>query len=405
MKNFFLKEQSFFLQGKTLELLMRMQKKFVKTYESKKSARGVVLRMMDEIPTIDLSPFVFQGGGRGDDDNKGETIVVLDEAKRKCADALGKCFKRHGFCYLENVGLEKEDIESVFREAKLFFEGQSTEHKEGELVQWEPKTNTGYAKYRAEVLNDLRLPDEKETFSVRKDSLYKDRDYFENVKRKKEWKEVTKRFYDKYERACESLCLATAVALGFEKDVRFFADTFREMDLCTLKILHSMPTKTTEISEKVGNKMSLRVSEHVDFGFATFLFHDSESLGRGLQVKKASRFDHGRDNLEEGWIDVAAKRGSRGNCCILNTGALLQRWTGDFYNATAHRVIVPDEIAAMQHRYSCAFFMDPDGETVIKTPEEIRDKLIERGVDVDKYPPLSCAEFLKMKINEMAVKQ
>jgi hypothetical protein len=49
--------------------------------------------------------------------------------------------------------------------------------------------------------------------------------------------------------------------------------------------------------------------------------------------------------------------------------------------------------------------MDPDGETVIKTPEEIRDKLIERGVDVDKYPPLSCAEFLKMKINEMAVKQ
>lgn len=363
---------------------------------------------MDEIPTIDLSPFVFQGrrgtGGGGDDD-EGETIVVIDEAKRKCADALGKCFKRHGFCYLENVGLEKEDIESVFREAKLFFEGQSTEHKEGELVQWEPTTNTGYAKYRAEVLNDLRMPDEKETFSVRKDSLYKDRDYFENVKRKKEWKEVTKRFYDKCERACESLCLATAVALGFEKDVRFFADTFREMDLCTLKVLHSMPTKTTEISEKVGNKMSLRVSEHVDFGFATFLFHDSESLGRGLQVKKASRFDHGRDNLEEGWIDVAAKRGSRGNCCILNTGALLQRWTGDFYNATAHRVIVPDEIAAVQHRYSCAFFMDPDGETVIKTPEEIRDKLIERGVDVDKYPPLSCAEFLKMKINEMAVKQ
>ena len=194
--------------------------------------------MDDEIPTIDLSPFVFQGGGRGDDDNKGETIVVLDEAKRKCADALGKCFKRHGFCYLENVGLEKEDIESVFREAKLFFEGQSTEHKEGELVQWEPKTNTGYAKYRAEVLNDQRMPDEKETFNVRKDSLYTDRDYFENVKRKKEWKEVTKRFYDKCERACESLCLATAVALGFEeKDARFFADTFREMDLC-LSLIH-----------------------------------------------------------------------------------------------------------------------------------------------------------------------
>ena len=35
-----------------------------------------------------------------------------------------------GFCYVENVGIEKEDVESVFREAKLFFEGQSREHKE-----------------------------------------------------------------------------------------------------------------------------------------------------------------------------------------------------------------------------------------------------------------------------------
>lgn len=44
MKNFFQKEQeSFFLQGKTLlELLMRMQKKFVKTYaREEKKVRGV----------------------------------------------------------------------------------------------------------------------------------------------------------------------------------------------------------------------------------------------------------------------------------------------------------------------------------------------------------------------------
>ena len=174
-----------------------------------------------KIPTIDLSPFLLplagrrvvddkRGGGR--EEEKEEDIIgggnkggcfKIDEAKRQCAFELGRCFERHGFCFFENVGIEKEDIESVFREAKLFFEGQSTEHKERELVQWEPTTNTGYAKYRAEVLNDQRMPDEKETFNVRKDSLYKDRDYFENVKRKKEWKEVTKRFYDKCERACE----------------------------------------------------------------------------------------------------------------------------------------------------------------------------------------------------------
>ena len=32
--------------------------------------------------------------------------------------------------------------------------------------------------------------------------------------------------------------------------------------------------------------MSLRVSEHVDFGFATFLFHDSESLKRFTGEKR-----------------------------------------------------------------------------------------------------------------------
>ena len=77
------------------------------------------------------------------------------------------------------------------------------------------------------------MPDEKETFNVRKDSLYTDRDYFENVKRKEKWKEVTKRFYDKCERACESLCLATAVALGFEeKDARFLSG-YLSRDGCT----------------------------------------------------------------------------------------------------------------------------------------------------------------------------
>ena len=65
----------------------------------------------------------------------------------------------------------------------------------------------GYAKYRAEVLNDQRMPDEKETFNVRKDSLYTDRDYFENVKRKKGVERSHEKFYDKCERACESLCM------------------------------------------------------------------------------------------------------------------------------------------------------------------------------------------------------
>ena len=55
---------------------------------------------MDEIPTIDLSPFLL---GEAEEECK---EFKIDEAKRRCAVELGRCFERFGFCYVENVGIE-----------------------------------------------------------------------------------------------------------------------------------------------------------------------------------------------------------------------------------------------------------------------------------------------------------
>ena len=68
-----------------------------------------------------------------------------------------------------------------------------------------------------------------------------------------------------------------------------------------------------------------------------------------------------------GWRDVAVPPSGGGDdvVAIVNTGALLARWTNDFWRATAHRVIVPDAAAAASPRYSIAAFFDPDSDAEV----------------------------------------
>ena len=47
---------------------------------------------MDEIPTIDLSPFLL--GEAEEEEVKECKEFKIDEAKRRCAVELGRCFER-----------------------------------------------------------------------------------------------------------------------------------------------------------------------------------------------------------------------------------------------------------------------------------------------------------------------
>jgi len=185
-------------------------------------------------------------------------------------------------------------------------------------------------------------------------------------------------------RALEALlpryCAACALALGLPLD--FFSRAFQTLELCTVRYLHY-----PGLAEGGG----IRAGEHTDFGMFTVLFvHGGEP---GLQVKAVEGAAVGGRSGGEasGWLECALPRQ---HGAVVNTGALLARWTNDVWRATAHRVVVPR--APSTSRYTIACFLDPDGSA----PVEAHPALV--GKEGRRYGPISGAEFLRMKLREMS---
>ena len=126
------------------------------------------------------------------------------------------------------------------------------------------------------------------------------------------------------EGAARRYAVAAAVALDLPRD--FFAASLAALDQCTLRFLHypALPA---------GDGLRARAGEHTDFGFVTFLF--VRDGAPGLQMKPVAGGEV--DDWRGGWRDVAAPGDDA--VAIVNTGALLARWTNDRWRATAHRVV------------------------------------------------------------------
>lgn len=118
--------------------------------------------------------------------------------------------------------------------------------------------------------------------------------------------------------------------------------------------------------------------------------------GPWVQVKKAEggAVGGGAGGELEGWMDAPGRGGST---AVVNTGALLARWTNDEWKATAHRVLIPTAEAAARDRYSIAFFLDPDCDEVVSTHPACLQRL---GAEA-KYDPITSKDFVQMKIQEM----
>jgi isopenicillin N synthase-like dioxygenase len=85
---------------------------------------------------------------------------------------------------------------------------------------------------------------------------------------------------------------------------------------------------------------------------------------------------------------------------IVNTGALMARWTNDEWRATAHRVIVSSEEVASRERFSIAFFVDPDAGARV----DVHDSFLKEGNGKAKrYEPITSRDYLMGKLKEMMV--
>ena len=197
----------------------------------------------------------------------------------------------------------------------------------------------------------------------------------------------------------------SSMALGLEEE--YFSKTLKDLDLCTLRLLHyppcsehhMTPTSTSRKGDEESNRCAIRVGEHTDFGIFTFLlvynFEDESSLG--LQIKQpgsgsGSSGEWKTISFDRETIDLIHK--DETVALLVNTGALLARWTNDVWTATAHRVIVTPE-AYSSHRYSIAMFLDPDKDTICS----VHDSFVPEGED-PKYEDIKSIDYLLMKLRE-----
>ena len=70
---------------------------------------------------------------------------------------------------------------------------------------------------------------------------------------------------------------------------------------------------------------------------------------------------------------------------IINIADCLMRWTNDVYVSTPHRVLIPK-----RKRRSLVFFLDPNPDAVVEALP---------GTGAAKYPPVTGAEYLKMRLD------
>ena len=152
--------------------------------------------------------------------------------------------------------------------------------------------------------------------------------------------------------------LHRAIALDLGLPEHYFSP-FLDEPLATLRLLRYPGGEGME---------GIGAGEHTDYGSITVLYSDGEP---GLQVRP-----RGKD-----WIDVPLVPGA----FIINIADCLMRWTNDIYVSTPHRVKIPKKA-----RRSIAFFLDPNPDAVIEALP---------GTGAAKYPPVTGAEYLKMRLD------
>ncbi len=346
-----------------------------------------------KIPLVDFSNFSSTVSTCDTDSDVAKaqlhTAMVIDQVNRQ-----------HGFVCLRNSGIPHDAVQNSFKASQQLF--NLDESAKASLKQIDPKTNTGYVGYGGEKLNRKRRTDLKEAFNVRQYSgengdLDGTPPLFEDSTQAL-WKYL-KKLGSQYATCC-------ALALDLE-DREYFSRTMNRMDLCTLRLLHYPPCDATDVKVNLDPSCAIRVGEHTEFGIFTFLFvnnfQDESSLGlqvKGIEGSDMNNLDHDNDD-DDNWNDVVFDQeslkimeGDETCAVIVNTGALMARWTNDIWRATAHRVIVSPK-SFSSHRYSIAMFFDPDPEIVCS----VHAKFVKVGEE-PKYPPIKSLDYLLMKLKE-----
>ena len=252
-----------------------------------------------------------------------------EDALRALADAFNDALTGVGFLSLRNIGINENLRDAVFEASKAFFAQPEAEKRK--LGYSDAEDNFGYQGICEESLKPGSPPDLKEAMTLR--DLKKKRDF--------QWPDPD--FRDLL-MAFNADCMEAAYrilrvfAVDLDMDREYFVDKHGGENV-TMRILH-YPPLSLQSEDQLG------AGPHTDYGMLTLLFQD---MSGGLEVLD-------RDGL---WQPVTPKAGN----VVINVGDMTERWTNKRYRSSLHRVRARP---GGSDRYSIAFFVDPDSDTLVE---------------------------------------
>ena len=275
-------------------------------------------------------------------------------ARRAAAGALDAACRGHGFA--SAVGLVDTGLaERAFAAAEALFAAPGNAAR---LRRWNPGDNMGFSPMASEALDASGGRDLKESFNVRCPRRYEN----DFAGCPAAFRDAALELWAALEAAGLGLATCAADALGLEPD--FFAKTLESLELTTLRFLHYPPCP--DAFPGPGGSAPVRLGAHTDFGLFTLLLVRGGEEGLELAPAELGEAGGGNSPLAE-WRPAEVVRGAT----LINTGALTARWTNDVWKATGHRVVVPSAAAAARHRYSIAFFIDPDADAEVRVHPQL----------------------------------
>jgi len=254
------------------------------------------------IPTIDLSA---------------GPAAAAAEIQRACEDV--------GFFTVVGHGVSEETIDTISSGARAFFDLPETEKRR--LA--EPAATPGVPVYRPLGIEKLG------STADRKESL----DWGPSLAgvawpdRPVELRGAYEHYFAELLGLAGTLVHAFALALGLDEDALDASFDGRSSSLRTI----DYPAGAGEA----------RAGAHRDYGCLTIIRSDAG----GLEAET-------RDGE---WLPVTAPPGG----FVVNIGDLMQRWTGDRWVSTPHRVVGP--AGESQRRQSLVFFHNPRADALIET--------------------------------------
>ena len=259
------------------------------------------------------------------------------------AAALDDAFRRTGFCYIADTGVDPALVEAVF-DASRRFHALPAEAKQAISIN---EFHRGWIAPKSSVIRSSSVArvtrsNLSESFMAMHEVDPEDEAFGRPLQGPNQWPAGVPGFRETvtaYREAISTFArrFNRLLALALDLPASYFDPHF-ERPTAWIRLMYYPPEPPGTPDDQYG------AAPHTDYGFITFLAQDG--LG-GLEVRA-------RDG---GWISAPPIPGT----FVVNVADMLARWSNDRWTSTPHRV----RNTSGRNRYSVPFFWDTDMDSEI----------------------------------------